>query len=508
MYWAGGTTGAPGDDAITVDGTEISGELIGGPVDFFKIAGVSYHFSAYRADITDMGLVSAGDNSFTITGFDFDTSAGTLDENNGASILVIYDDGTEADLSLVDGLDMAFFQFVPTLDATVPQTFTFSAADVDRTGDMVVMAGSVGVGRPNQIKVTTSAGDQIFDESLGSFDALLWDSLILPVHIPAGVTSVTVQLISTDSEEPLGASLGWVGAGFSIPLATSPLGSLGNVVWLDENRNGIQDDGENGVPEVAVQLLDCFGGVLAETLTDADGSYLFADLEAGSYQVRFVLPEGYNFSQAGQGTDAELDSDADQTTGLTMCTTLDAGENDLSWDAGVFFRQGENCTRTIGFWKNHAGLGPQDDLVSPLLPLWLGTPGGAESIEVTTAEQAVALLKRRDFGGSRNGIAKLYAQLLAAKLNIANGADASAVHAKICDADAFLAENDWTAWSSLCRPDRKLVLRLKTKLDRYNNGRIGPGHCDDEEEDTSCNRGGRRGGGRGGRGGGHGGGWQ
>ena len=45
LYWAGGTTGAPGDDMISIDGNEVTGELIGGPTNFFSGGGVSYYFS-------------------------------------------------------------------------------------------------------------------------------------------------------------------------------------------------------------------------------------------------------------------------------------------------------------------------------------------------------------------------------------------------------------------------------------------------------------------------------
>lgn len=480
LYWAGGTTGAPGDDAIMVDGMEIQGELIGGPVDFFSINGVHYHFSAYRADITDMALVSAGANSFTITGFDFDNTGGPLDENNGVSILAIYDDGSMSDLSLVDGLDMAFFKFAPTLDATVPQTFTFNAEGADRTAQMVVIAGSVGEGRPNQIKVTTSAGDQMFTDVLGSFDALLWDSLILDVMIPAGDTSLTVQLISTDSEEPLGASLGWLASGLSVPRTPDPEpASIGDYVWIDTNMDGIQDPDEMPYPGVVVHLMDCMGNILAETMTDANGFYLFSDLDAGDYNIHFMLPEGYVFTMMNQGMDPAMDSDADPMTGATACTTLDPGENDMTWDAGVYRPADLGCSLTIGFWKNHAGFGPQDDVVTPLLPLWLGDMGGDKSMEVTDAAMAVSVLKVKDFGGNRNGIAKLYAQLLATKLNIAHGASDGAVADAIADADAFLADHDYMDWGSLSKKDQKMVLSWKSTFDDYNNGDIGPGHCDD-----------------------------
>jgi len=185
VYWAGGTTGAPGDDMVKIDGNDVTGELIGGPTNFFS----NYWFSAYRADITAMGLVANGPNVLTVTDFNFDFSGGTLDENNGIGIMAIYDDGTEAEISVLDGLDMAYFDFEPTLDATVPQTFTFGAEPVDRMGRMVIFAGSVGLGRPNKIKLTTSAGDDIRDDLLGSDDGLLWDTLCLTdILIPAGDT--------------------------------------------------------------------------------------------------------------------------------------------------------------------------------------------------------------------------------------------------------------------------------------------------------------------------------
>ncbi len=134
------------------------------------------------------------------------------------------------------------------------------------------------------------------------------------------------------------------------------------------------------------------------------------------------------------------------------------------------------CTLTIGYWKTHAGFhGKNPDRVSPYLPIWLGTAGGAKSVQVTGAAQAVTILSFS--GNASNGINKLYAQLLAAKLNIANGADASAIAATIAAADAFLANYGSGDWSSLSKTQQKLVLTWMTTLDNYNNGYIGPGHC-------------------------------
>ena len=137
--------------------------------------------------------------------------------------------------------------------------------------------------------------------------------------------------------------------------------------------------------------------------------------------------------------------------------------------------QGDGCTRTIGYWKNHAGFGPQADVVTPLLPVWLGTATGAKSVSVTSAARAVELLDKS--GDASNGINKLYAQLLAAKLNIASGANGSAISQTIAQADAFLATHAAADWHSLSAAERQSVLTWASTLDDYNNGKIGPGHC-------------------------------
>jgi len=100
--------------------------------------------------------------------------------------------------------------------------------------------------------------------------------------------------------------------------------------------DGIQDPDELPVEGVVVHLMDCQGNTLDEMVTDADGLYLFCDLEPGDYNIHFVLPDGYVFSPQDQGADDAIDSDADPDTGLTVCTTLEPGETDRTWDAGIY----------------------------------------------------------------------------------------------------------------------------------------------------------------------------
>ena len=115
---------------------------------------------------------------------------------------------------------------------------------------------------------------------------------------------------------------------------TTPLASLGDTVFEDQDGDGIQDPGEPGIPGVEVKLLDENGGVLATDTTDENGNYAFIELEPGDYQVMFVEPEGFDPSPQDQGGDDTLDSDADPTNGMTDVITLEPGENNDTIDAG------------------------------------------------------------------------------------------------------------------------------------------------------------------------------
>jgi len=117
------------------------------------------------------------------------------------------------------------------------------------------------------------------------------------------------------------------------------VGKIGDCVWEDINKDGIQDTSETtGVPGVTVGLYSSATSTTAlqTDTTDNTGCYLFDNVEAGTYVVKFTLPAGYAYSPEGAGTDSCKDSDANISTGNTGNITLDAGETDLCWDAGLF----------------------------------------------------------------------------------------------------------------------------------------------------------------------------
>jgi hypothetical protein len=115
-------------------------------------------------------------------------------------------------------------------------------------------------------------------------------------------------------------------------------GTIGDLIWIDTNKNGIQDPGEVGLDGVSVNLYNATTGKLLETIISHDGGkYLFEHLSEGQYIVEFVAPPelGYEFSDANKGSD-DSDSDADIYTGKSDIINLKEGEHITVVDSGVF----------------------------------------------------------------------------------------------------------------------------------------------------------------------------
>ena len=116
---------------------------------------------------------------------------------------------------------------------------------------------------------------------------------------------------------------------------------LGDRVWQDLNRNGIQDctdtngngiigdagdtgpECSSGVPNATVNLRtpdannNCTGAVLKSTTTNNQGFYLFDNLSPGTYCVQFVPPN----ICAGNTPAVFTDANAGETTRSTAMRT-------------------------------------------------------------------------------------------------------------------------------------------------------------------------------------------
>lgn len=130
---------------------------------------------------------------------------------------------------------------------------------------------------------------------------------------------------------------------------------------------------------------------------------------------------------------------------------------------------GEGCTYTQGYWKTH-GPAPKGNNSNewPVTSLTLGN--------VTYTEAELQAIFNQAVKG--NGLVSLSHQLIAAKLNVANGADNSAIAGTIADADALIA--------GLIVPPvggdslkSNVTSSLNDALTAFNEGAAGPGHCGD-----------------------------
>ncbi len=113
-----------------------------------------------------------------------------------------------------------------------------------------------------------------------------------------------------------------------------PVPAISGLVWDDLNADGIQGSEETGIGGITVRLFDAMGAEIGSTVTDGAGRYGFVGLEPGDYHVEIEIPDGYAASPQDQGPDDGADSDIDNT-GVMPSTTLDAGELDPNWDAGL-----------------------------------------------------------------------------------------------------------------------------------------------------------------------------
>jgi hypothetical protein len=154
-------------------------------------------------------------------------------------------------------------------------------------------------------------------------------------------------------------------------VAPTPV-SVGNFVWEDTNKDGLQSAGEPALKDVLVTLTDKNGlavkdldgkDVLPQT-TLTDGKYLFSNLPEGDYIVQFAKLPGYDFTTTGTNPDALDDSNCVATDGKTAAFTLTAGgeldtdgdgkDSDLTQDCGMVKQTTTPVTVSVGdtIWED------------------------------------------------------------------------------------------------------------------------------------------------------------
>jgi hypothetical protein len=197
LYWSG-REGA--DDTIEVDGTEVTGALIGGS---------ATAANTYRADITSSNWVAAGVNVLPVGGLDFSP------ENNGAALVVIVDDGSTVDIEILDGSDLAY---LPWGAQTKPVDIPVALSSDSQTGTLHLIVTDIEVPRPAALQITMGGVTNLLTDVFLDNEGPDLDVVELEVVVPAGVTNITVQALSiNDGPDLEPASLYWHFVSWVIP---------------------------------------------------------------------------------------------------------------------------------------------------------------------------------------------------------------------------------------------------------------------------------------------------
>ncbi len=153
----------------------------------------------------------------------------------------------------------------------------------------------------------------------------------LPDNVNAITNTVTVADDGSQGPDPTPSN----NTDQDVDTVTPGLASLGDLVWLDSDADGVQDSGESGVQGVQVVLYNTDHTAIATTTTDANGLYTFTNLAPEIYYLKFTPPSGYKVSPQDSTAD-DKDSDVDPTSLQTITTTLTTGEHDPTWDMGIY----------------------------------------------------------------------------------------------------------------------------------------------------------------------------
>ncbi|MEM0360125.1 MAG: hypothetical protein QXK06_02170 [Candidatus Diapherotrites archaeon] len=165
----------------------------------------------------------------------------------------------------------------------------------------------------------------------------------------------------------------------------------------------------------------------------------------------------------------------DNTAEFITNDTETKGED--SWSVLVNVECIQGCTLTQGYWKTHSEFGkaPYDDTWALLAPTGASTPfylSGQTWYKVFWTPV------------KGNVYYQLAHQFMAARLNILNGADAPAsVSEAIAKADTWFSTYTPAQIGALKANDslRKQFTSTASLLASYNEGYIGPGHCDEDK---------------------------
>ncbi len=161
---------------------------------------------------------------------------------------------------------------------------------------------------------------------------------------------------------------------------------IGNRVWRDDDRNGVQDPNEVPLAGVTVQLFSPAGALLGTAITDVDGGYYFSSGPGTNTISAIYNIAGLTFNTAG--FEVRIDVTQVALTGLFLTIPNNDGSPDGDFRDSDGILQGtiavatfntggpgdNNHTYDFGFNNSQVPVTPTTPTTPPVTP---GTPGPA-----------------------------------------------------------------------------------------------------------------------------------
>jgi hypothetical protein len=278
---------------------------------------------------------------------------------------------------------------------------------------------------------------------LSAFAAPRKTKMDTPLISCAGSTqvSINIQVCAGATGAPAGFSVQW--------MTLAEYTANGNQWYLSEDLRLCKASfsGNANLSRYTLAANEC--------VTVNIGEFLFDNGASTNCEHALECGTAYVFRAFAHATStlARSDFTVNQTCATSACTQV------------------SGCTLTQGYWKTH---GPTP--VGGNAYTWPVSVQGGGLMLGTVLYMPSQLLDIFNTPAAGNGLIALAHQLIAAKLNVANGADATAVAQAISDADALIgALVVPPIGAGFLAPS--VTGALITALTNYNEGGTGPGHC-------------------------------
>lgn len=322
-------------------------------------------------DITDVQVNCTSENGYTVT-FEFEgTGTFTLSDNQSTT-LTGQTEGTYTFSNFVNG----DYAITITSETTPNCSVTFNGLRDCTPGgcDLVAIPTTICTLNGNYLVEVELTGSNTYTLDDGVNPPLTNQSSgsILMGPLPQGDYSITI----TDETDATCSII--ITGSQNCP---SLLGTIGDIVFNDLNKNGLQDDLQKvvGLQGIKVNLISTVLGEIASDISDANGKYGFVDVPAGDYFLEVEVPDGFAVSPQDAGADDTFDSDIN-AGGITPIFTLVEGANLTSIDAGLY-DEGE-CA---GFNVSVAEVCPEGKL-STFYQLVIAIEGGTPPYTIDLGE--------------------------------------------------------------------------------------------------------------------------